>query len=270
MVAIDDQTQNPERVPHLPRSSAPRQARRLRTRQHASAVFLLIALAVPATGAAQSQGGAPAETEALARRAQAACLSGRMDEGVRILAELFAQTDDGNYIFNQGRCYQENGRPTEAVARFRMYLGRSDAEPAVAARARQYIEQLQPPAQALVDRPSASPPIGETLRSAGLATAAAGLAGLAAAAYFGVRTSQLQKDANGERNAPRPDPLKLDEINKRGEQAEFLHLVSLGVGATALAAGALLYYLGARAPSGVEVTPVAWSDGGRVMLRLSF
>ena len=64
-------------------------------------------------------------------------------KGVRILAELFALTDDGNYIFNQARCYQKNGRSAEAIARFEMYLAPSDAEPAAAAAARQYIAELQ-------------------------------------------------------------------------------------------------------------------------------
>jgi hypothetical protein len=46
-------------------------------------------------------------------------------DGVAILAELFASTGDLDYVYNQGRCYQQNNRPDEAIARFREYLRRA-------------------------------------------------------------------------------------------------------------------------------------------------
>jgi hypothetical protein len=50
------------------------------------------------------------------------CLSGRVEAGVALLADLYAETRDANLIFNQGRCYEQNGRPTNAINSFREYL----------------------------------------------------------------------------------------------------------------------------------------------------
>jgi hypothetical protein len=38
--------------------------------------------------------------------AKIACGSGDTQKGVRILAELFTETNDAIWIFNQGRCFQ--------------------------------------------------------------------------------------------------------------------------------------------------------------------
>jgi hypothetical protein len=50
------------------------------------------------------------------------CLSGKVETGVALLAELYAETRDANLIFNQGRCYEQNGRPANAINSFREYL----------------------------------------------------------------------------------------------------------------------------------------------------
>jgi hypothetical protein len=63
-----------------------------------------------------------ANTQAEERAARKACLSGNVQKGVEILSELFVKTEDATLIYNQGRCFEQNGRHKEAINRFREYL----------------------------------------------------------------------------------------------------------------------------------------------------
>jgi hypothetical protein len=61
-------------------------------------------------------------TEAKERAARKACLSGDYAKGVEILSDLFLDTKDATYIFNQARCFEQNNRCEEAIGPFREYL----------------------------------------------------------------------------------------------------------------------------------------------------
>jgi outer membrane biosynthesis protein TonB len=50
------------------------------------------------------------------------CLTGKVEAGVALLAEMFIETKQPTLIYNQGRCYEQNGRAEEAINRFREYL----------------------------------------------------------------------------------------------------------------------------------------------------
>jgi hypothetical protein len=56
------------------------------------------------------------------RAAKKACLTGNTDKGVEILADLFIDTHDITYLYNQGRCFEQNRRYEDAIGRFREYL----------------------------------------------------------------------------------------------------------------------------------------------------
>ena len=56
------------------------------------------------------------------RAAKTACLAGDVGKGVGILAELYVRTNDPVFIFNQGRCFEQNGRYEDAIIRFREFL----------------------------------------------------------------------------------------------------------------------------------------------------
>lgn len=64
----------------------------------------------------------PADAREKSNEARLACLTGDVARGVRLLAELFVQTKDSTYIFNQGRCFEQNGQQGQAIDRFREYL----------------------------------------------------------------------------------------------------------------------------------------------------
>jgi hypothetical protein len=101
---------------------------------------VLAALAVaPARAAAQAQDDDPRP-----REAKAACAAGQVERGIAILADLFAVTNDVSWVYNQGRCYQQNGRPEAAINRFREYLRRADvSETEKRTEAQRFIEELE-------------------------------------------------------------------------------------------------------------------------------
>jgi tetratricopeptide (TPR) repeat protein len=59
--------------------------------------------------------------DAKKRAAKKACLTGDHAKGVALLAEIYVDTNNPIYLFNQGRCYQQNGMYEDAVLRFREY-----------------------------------------------------------------------------------------------------------------------------------------------------
>jgi len=61
------------------------------------------------------------------RAARKACLTGDPAKGVSILADLFLDTKDPTYIFNQGRCFEQNRKYEDAIARFEEYLVTANA-----------------------------------------------------------------------------------------------------------------------------------------------
>lgn len=82
----------------------------------AAASIIIWRLLVP--GAARAQSGGVEARETQARKE---CAAGNYRRGVELLADLFVQTTEPIYVYNQGRCYEENGRLEEAVTRFREY-----------------------------------------------------------------------------------------------------------------------------------------------------
>jgi hypothetical protein len=50
------------------------------------------------------------------------CLTGKVESGVALLAELYAVTTNANFLYNQARCYEQNARPEDAINHFREYL----------------------------------------------------------------------------------------------------------------------------------------------------
>lgn len=125
---------------------------KVRVSRHAAIVLasLSIFLVVPRAKAEH------ADTREKSNEARMACLTGDVARGVRLLAELFVQTRDSTYIFNQGRCFEQNGQQSQAIDRFREYLRITpkldDAEQAS-------VNQHIAACQALLDAHASGPPI---------------------------------------------------------------------------------------------------------------
>jgi hypothetical protein len=213
------------------------------------------------------------------RTARMACLSGDFAKGVAILSELFVDTKDPNYIFNQGRCYEQARLYEDAIARFQEYvragkkLGKAekaeaqkhiaDCQDLIAKQSPATVAQSAPAATtvAVATPPVAPVPVvtataapvqrsntpfasesGSGLRTAGIVTAAVGGAGLVAGVILNLKVNSMASDIQ-----------KIDGYTAGKESDrksyETLGWVSYGVGAACVATGAVLYYLGLRAGS---------------------
>jgi len=85
-----------------------------------------------------------ANVESKERAAKKACLVGDVDKGAEILADLYVDTNDAAYIYNSGRCFEQNGKNDQAVLRFKEYLRKAKNLPKSEAEAVQKkIEELQ-------------------------------------------------------------------------------------------------------------------------------
>lgn len=82
-----------------------------------AALGFLLAMS-PARGASRPSRNREAQEKA----ARKACLVGDYENGVSVLADLFVEHNDPVYIFNQGRCLEQNLRYKEAMGRFEEFL----------------------------------------------------------------------------------------------------------------------------------------------------
>lgn len=89
----------------------------LRCCLHGLLAAALAGVLLLATVPARAQEVDPRETQA-----HSECLAGRYQAGVDLLAQLFAETGNADFIYNQGRCYQQNAKPDEAILQFRAFL----------------------------------------------------------------------------------------------------------------------------------------------------
>jgi hypothetical protein len=80
----------------------------------------------------------------LRQKARVECAAGNYQVGVRLLAELWVTTKDPTWIYNQARCYEQNGQNQLAISRFREYLRVSPSLPTNEINAvKQRIDELQ-------------------------------------------------------------------------------------------------------------------------------
>ena len=239
--------------------------------------------------------------EAREKMARKACITGDFHKGVDILADLFIETRDYTYVFNQGRCFQQNHRWEEALDRFDEYLRKATGIPSdEVAEVQKYVADCKshlvpaqpasavappvappppPPAEpppgiakstaAASTAATAAPlpathgaPPGSGLRVAGIVVGAVGVAALAAGALMSVKTHSLVDDMVSNGYDPNKESSR--------KTYETMGWVNFGVGAAAIVAGATMYYLGwsgarsTSAETNISVVPVFGPD--RAML----
>ena len=215
---------------------------------------------------------APRTREQREAEARKACAAGRVEAGIEILAELLTEFSHPNYIYNQGRCYQQNGRSEQAISRFKEYLRAThDIAPDERERVERFIKELEaevqaaappvatppppsttteaPPSPAPVSAEPAPPPSDnppsqvsrEALppRSTGLRTAAIALgvvavAGLATGVVSSLQVRSLENEVEMAKVA-QFNPLELTHQEEKARRFETLQWVGYGVGAAAVA-----------------------------------
>jgi hypothetical protein len=265
---------------------------RCRTRQHLGMVvsrelsaclpFALAGLLLPASAlaAGNESESARLEREGKERAAKTACLSGDYATGVTLLAELFVSTNDITYLFNQGRCFEQNGKYTDAIVRFREYQRKNrSAGNAPDAEVERHIVECEalrerekrqatratvpaaPPSQprlatklrsvtaapvsespvVVTAQPSTEPSnAGSGLRIAGITTLAVGVIGIGTGVFLNVAANDLVSELESS-----PTAYDRGKVSTQSSYETFAWL-GYGAGAACVVGGVVLYYLGYR------------------------
>jgi hypothetical protein len=227
----------------------------------ATTLFLLL------TSGAQAAKGRAESRENSAGKARRACLAGDLQTGMTILSDLFVKTKDPAWIYNQGRCFEQNGKYEEAVSRFEEYLRLTkDSTGKDRDEAQEHLAECQgklvkaapitpqpelppplpppPPPQSVVQvsesRPAPAPEQeGRALRIAGITVGIVGVAALGGGLAFNLLANQMAKDLN------KVGGYDQDKASTHSTY-QTLTWVGYGVGGACVATGALLYFLGSR------------------------
>jgi hypothetical protein len=236
------------------------------------------------------------------KAAKKACSVGDYQKGVDILGDLFVDTGDPTYVYNQGRCYQQNSQGEQAINRFREYL-RKDKSVSGSDRAEvdQQIAECEaslgktsqvappptvatPPTTAHVETPPsalepATPEVaatpaaplsdgsqGKGLRAAGIVCAVVGLAAVGTGVALAMKTQSITSDEKKTGGGTQAQEDQRKSLVTWG-------WVSYGVGAAALATGVALYIAGwprSDQSGNVALLPILGPDGAAVMLKGRF
>jgi hypothetical protein len=237
-----------------------------------------VARALPLLWLLLGAGRARADGDAREAEARRECLAGRYQRGIDLLAALFTETRDPNHIFNQGRCYEQNDRPDEAISRFREYLRKAPSlPPSETAEVEQHIRgcekrkaELQAGAQPastgdheLRERMARDEEErARHLRIAGISIAAAGGVALAFGGYMSYRTNKLESDFK-EKQTQQMQAFFDRKAYNSGQRAELFQWIGYAVGAVAIGTGGIFYYLGYREREGSVTMALAPASQGR-------
>lgn len=207
------------------------------------------------------------------RAARKACLNGDTNKGVSILSDLFVDTENPTYIYNQGRCLEQNARYADAAVRFEEYLRVADASLSAedrtaaekhlatcrerAAEERRAAAQLASPPfvqpsptpapgfspALVVSAPQAAPTSGRYLLPAGIITASVGVAVIVGGVVLATKANGILDDMQSQVGGY--SARKEDDVDTYRNWA----YVGYGVGAACVAAGGVLIGLGIKARS---------------------
>jgi hypothetical protein len=251
-------------------------------------LYLTVFSLSPSAFAASRPGGESMEDrEKIAKKA---CLTGDVDKGIDLLADLYVESGEINYVFNQGRCFQQNHRWQEAIDRFSEFLRKArNLSDEAKAETEKYIADCQSHLSTVAsgDVPSPTPAgnlaatssvatssvatssakanPGSGLRRAGIVAGAVGLAAIVTGAVLNIKAESIVDDvySNGY------DPGKLSSR----KSYETWGWVSYGIGAAGVLAGTTLFLLGASTGRDgttdhrLAVVPVAGSGGALLVLQ---
>jgi hypothetical protein len=247
-----------------------------------AAVLLATAAAQPAV--AQSE----PDEQALLASAERACLEGNQRQGIELLVRLYLSSRHPAYLYNQARCYEQNGEYRQAAGRYREYLRKLDELPTDAERASPRLpvdkvagiearalrlEQLAdraeqpgaPPAseptvgdagaEATLSRPAPAPGpasagAGANWRRAGVALMVLGGLGLAGSGTSGLLATKAERDISeaSRRGGQIFDPARY----QAGERAARIATIGFVAAPVVALAGGLLYWKGTAVRSRSE------------------
>jgi hypothetical protein len=220
------------------------------------------------------------EREARERAARKACLTGDYAKGVELLADLFLDSGNITYIFNQGRCLEQNHRYEDAIARFREYLvkgvslsaeERADADKHIAV-CQSYTPHAEPEKAAsatvlengvpgaasaplatseVASRAVPTEQAGRKLRIGGVVVASVGAAAVVTGVILNLKVNSMTNDLEQRYAYNR-------STDSTRENYKTLGWIAYGVGGAAVATGAVLYMLGWSQGKAARVDNTVW------------
>lgn len=253
--------------------------------------WLVVGIVLVLASVALAQAQDPREIEA-----RKDCLTGKYEAGTALLAELFAETGNPNFVYNQARCFEQNAKPDEAIQRFREYLRiagtlSADEKAAVdghiaecrAMKAEQEQQRAAAPVEPAVPSPVVVPqsgpwsepggplPAADTATSMDRTVAVSAEGSGAVLRRWGIVTGSIGVAAVGsgvvfslltrstQQQVESDAGNRFFDPNKdaRGRLYETLQWVGYGVGAAAIAAGGIMYFFGRGVSQHDSVQPVA-------------
>jgi hypothetical protein len=252
-----------------------------------SIAFLLSSIAI--CGIARAGDAPPFGEDRRPTAALSACASGDTAKGVAILGELYAESRNPAYVFNQGRCYQKNGQLEQARVRFDEYLRIGVHEPPEdIQRAQGFIKEIDEtlarqranaPTPVLVTPVQSGEGHARALRTASIILAAVGVAAVGAGVFlsFKVKSTNDSLDQEFAGQLYITDEARLEQLLSDGKAYETWQWVSYGLGVAALAGAATTFVLsgGFRGGSGtaeraVSIAPSLSPGGMGGTLRVQF
>jgi tetratricopeptide (TPR) repeat protein len=234
-----------------------------------SSLFILIISSLPGIALAGDK-----EQEKAAKKA---CATTDYKKGIDLLADLYVDSNNPTYVYNQGRCYEQNSQYGQAIERFREYLRKApNLTPEAKTDVERHIEDCErlhakstTPAPVVFPVPTTtapSPPAppgekpdvftksmgqsenGVGQRLAGFITTTAGVAILASGFAFNLlHESMVNQQNTGQFSRSREEKLGTYET---------LAWVGYGVGTAAIVTGGALWFWG-RTASGNDAKGIA-------------
>lgn len=251
-----------------------------------------------ASASARADSPAPSGDDQRSTVALAACASGDFAKGISILGELYAETRNPAYVFNQGRCYQKSDQLEKARSSFTEYLRLSTNEPPEDVnRARAFVKEIDDalareranePAPVIIAPAPSGADRSRSLRIASIVLAGVGVAAVATGAYLSLKVKQTNDAINNEFAGMDyvTDPARLERQLADGQRYETWQWVGYGLGIAAMAGAVTTFVIsggGAATPSAappgaaapaehalVDVAPVLSPGGVGGFARIRF
>jgi hypothetical protein len=254
----------------------------------------LVAASVAWCGIARAADAPAGGEDKRPNAALAACASGDVAKGIAILGELYAETRNPAYVFNQGRCYQKNAKLEQARSSFLEYLRLGTNEPPEdIQRAEGFVKEIDetlarqraaaPAPAPVVVTPAAPSDEGRrhSLRVTSIVLAGVGVAAIATGVFLSLKVKQTNDDINREFAGKDyvTDTARLQQQISDGQRYETWQWVGYGVGVAAMAGAVTTFVLsgglgGSASATAdhamVTVTPTLAADGAGGVMRVRF